>query len=86
MLFRSQKFKKGRFFDSIEQPVVEEDNNPLKDWKPNSVIKQKEEKVVEEKAKVEELNVVPKMPLYQKFSNKEDVKLTKSMIVRSKAF
>ena len=50
------------------------------------VIKQKEEKVVEEKAKVEELNVVPKMPLYQKFSNKEDVKLTKSMIVRSKAF
>ena len=46
----------------------------------------KEEKVVEEKAKVEELNVVPKMPLYQKFSNKEDVKLTKSMVVRSKAF
>ena len=84
--FAPQKFKKGRFFDSIEQPVVEEDNNPLKDWKPNSVIKQKEEKVVEEKAKVEELNVVPKMPLYQKFSNKEDVKLTKSMIVRSKAF
>mgnify|MGYP001775969374 FL=1 len=50
------------------------------------MIKQKEEKAVEEKAKVEELNVVPKMPLYQKFSNKEDVKLTKSMIVRSKAF
>lgn len=84
--FAPQKFKKGRFFDSIEQPVVEEENNPLKDWKPNSVIKQKEEKVVEEKVKVEDLNVVPKMPLYQKFSNKEDVKLTKSMLVRSKAF
>lgn len=83
--FAPQKFKKGRFFDSIEIPVMEEPN-PLNDYKPSVFDKKKEEKVVEEKTKPEEVTVLPKMPLYQKFSNKDEVKLTKSSMILSKPF
>jgi hypothetical protein len=84
--FAPQKFKNGRMFDVIPEAVekVEKEVGVNFGGFPDNT--NKVEKIEEDKPKIEEPVINLKMPLFQKFSNKDEVKLMKSSVARSKAF
>lgn len=86
--FAPYKFKEGRFFDCVteEQPEEKEDVKQEM-WKPTKEKKEQNvEKLNETKTPTDEPTSMPKMGLYQKFSDKDGLKFAGSTLVRSTAF
>ena len=80
--FSSGKFKSGRLFEALEQEDQKKEMEKLPTIK--KVDKSVEKKVENGKNKIE--NLVPTMPLFQKFGSKEGLKLTNSTNIRYKGF
>ena len=81
--FSSGKFKSGRLFEALEQ------EDQKKEMEKLPKIKNLEEKSIEKKNnndKNKPENIIPNMPLLQKFGTKEGLQLTNLTNVRNKGF
>lgn len=85
--FNPAKFKKGRIFDVIESVEDPAENAALEEMekvKQEKANKEKEKNEAKEKSP-EELGIY-KQPLFKKFTSRDDVKLNKSSLIKSKGF
>ena len=80
--FAPSKFRNGRFFDVLPESQSEPEPEQIDFW--NNLKHKKTQKHVEEKP--QEVDLPIDKPLFSKFSNKDELKLHKSIEVKTKGF